>query len=148
MKKQLMTVVGVVAVCLLLGLVSNVMGADANQPKETPQKPHKEIPKDNESLVIGIVSVIKDNDGNITEIKVKAHKELIYQVVLDEKGKEMGKAMADKRVRVVGALETKGDVKWLTVKTFSEAVKSEAKPTPKNQPVNQLLNLPRPPNIN
>jgi hypothetical protein len=131
MKKQLMAVAGVVAVCLLLGLVSNVMGADANQPKETPQKPHKETPKDNESLVIGIVSVIKDNDGNIAEIKVKAHKELIYQIVLDEKGKEMGKAMADKRVRVIGALETKGDVKWLTVKTFSEVVKSEAKPTPK-----------------
>ena len=127
MKKQLMTLVGVVAVCMVLAVVSNVMAADANQPKGTP----KEKSNDNK-LVIGIVTVVKDNDGNITEIKVKAHRELIYQVVLDEKGKELGKTMADKSARIEGSIEIKGNVHWLTVKTFSEPkANPEAKPKPK-----------------
>ena len=37
MKKQLMALVGVVAVCMLLAVVSNVMAADANQPKGKPK---------------------------------------------------------------------------------------------------------------
>ncbi len=106
-----MALVGVVAVCMLLAVVSNVMAADANQPKEKS--------KDN-SLVIGIVTIVKDNDGNISEIKVTTHKDLIYKVVLDEKGKELGKTMVDKRARIEGLIETKGNVHWLTVKTFSE----------------------------
>ena len=127
MKKQLMALVGVVAVCMLLAVVSNVMGADVNQPKQTP----KEKSKDNR-LVQGTVTVVKDNDGNITEIKVKATRELIYHVVLDEKGKEMGKTMADKIARIEGFIEIKGKVQWLTVKTFSEPKpRPDAKPTPK-----------------
>jgi len=127
MKKQLMALIGVVVVCMLLAIVSNVMAADANQPKHTP----KEAPKDN-NLVIGIVTIVKDNDGNFTEIKVAAHKELIYQVVLDEKGIELGRTMADKRARIEGLIETKGKVQWLTVKTFSEMKpRTDAKPTPK-----------------
>ena len=110
-----MALAGVVAVCMLLAIVSNVMAADANQPKGTP----KEKSKDN-SLVIGIVTIVKDNDGNISEIKVTTHKDLIYKVVLDEKGKELGKTMVDKRARIEGLIETKGNVHWLTVKTFSE----------------------------
>ena len=123
MKKRLMAMVGVVVVCVLLAVVSNVMAADANQPKEKSK---------DSSLVIGIVTVVKDNDGNIAEIKVTAHKELIYKVVLDEKGIELGKTMADKRARIEGLIETKGKVQWLTVKTFSEVkAKTEAKPKAK-----------------
>jgi hypothetical protein len=126
MKKRLMALAGVVAVCMLLAIVSNVMAADANSPKGTP----KEKPKDNP--IIGKVTVVKDNDGNITEIKVKMRRELIYQVVLDEKGKELGNTMADKRARIEGTVEIKGDVHLLTVKTFGEVkAKPEAKPKPK-----------------
>ena len=124
MKKRLMAMVGVVAVCVLLAVVSNVMAADANQPKEKS--------KDN-NLVIGIVTIVKDNDGNIAEIKVTAHKELIYKVVLDEKGIELGKTMADKRVRIEGTIEKKGEVQWVTVKTFSE-VKARTDAKPKDKP--------------
>jgi len=135
MRKYAMSLVGAVTVCLLLGLVSNVMGADANQPKQTPKETPRETPKEkskDNKLVIGIVTVVKDNDGNFTEIKVTAHKELIYQVVLDEKGKELGKTMADKRARIEGPIETKGKVQWLTVKTFGELKpRTDAKPTPK-----------------
>ncbi|MGA2322480.1 MAG: hypothetical protein ABSG22_01370 [Sedimentisphaerales bacterium] len=124
MKKRLMALVGVVAVCMLLAVVSNVMAADANQPKEKS--------KDN-NLVIGIVTIVKDNDGNIAEIKVTAHKDLIYKVVLDAKGIELGKTMADKRARIEGTIETKGKVQWLTVKTFSE-VKARTDANPKAKP--------------
>ena len=89
-------------------------------------------------MVIGIVTVVKDNDGNITEIKVTAHRELIYKVVLDEKGIELGKTMADKRARIEGTIEKKGDVQWLTVKTFSELKpRTEAQAETKTSPVTQ-----------
>jgi hypothetical protein len=142
MKKRLIVLVGVVAVCMMLAVVSNVMAAEANQPKQTP----RETPKDNSkdlNLVIGIVTLVKDNDGNIVEIKVAAHKELIYQVVLDEKGIDMGKTLVDRRARIEGTIETKGKVQWLTVKTFSEAKSQlpakpgqnpKAKPAPKPAP--------------
>jgi hypothetical protein len=124
MKKWLLAMFGMVAVCVL---VSNVMAADANQPKETPKDNSKE-----NNLVIGIVTTVKDRDGNIAEIKVTAHKELIYKVVLDEKGIELGKTMVDKRARIEGFIETKGDTKWLTVKTFSDLKpRAEGKPAPK-----------------
>jgi hypothetical protein len=125
MKKRLMAMAGTVAVCVLLAVISNVIAADANQPKETP----KEKSKDN-NLVIGIVSILKDNDGNIVEIKVTAHKDLIYKVVLDEKGIDMGKTMVDKRARIEGLIEKKGDTQWLTVKTFGD-VKAGAQAKPK-----------------
>jgi hypothetical protein len=128
MKKRSMALVGVVAVCMLLAVVSNVMAADANQPKGKSN--------DSNSLVIGIVTVVKGNDGNITEIKVTAHRELAYKVVLDAKGIELGKTMADKRARIEGTIEKKGDVQWLTVKTFSELKPRIGAPPKQNQPSN------------
>jgi hypothetical protein len=126
MKKQLTALVGVVAVCMLLAIVSNVMAADANQPKGTPKE------KSNDSNIIGIVTVVKDSNENITDVKLKVHRELVYQVVLDEKGKELGKTMANKRAKIEGTVDIKGDVHWLTVKTFSEfKPKTEARPRPK-----------------
>jgi hypothetical protein len=128
MNRQLKALVGVVAFCLLLAVVGNVIAADANQPKEKPKE------KDNESkLVIGIVTIQKNNDGNITGITVVAHSELKYKVVLDEKGIELGKTMYDKRARIEGSIEKKGDVEWLTVKSFGE-VRAGAPPKPGQNP--------------
>ncbi|MGA2679026.1 MAG: hypothetical protein ABSF37_06970 [Sedimentisphaerales bacterium] len=129
MKKRLMALVGAVAVCMLLAVVSNAMAADPNRPKGTPKEKSKDI-----DLVIGVVTVAKDNDGNFTEIKVTVHKTLIYKVVLDEKGIELGKTMADKRVKIEGTIEKKGDVQWVTVKTFSE-IKARTDTKPKAKPV-------------
>jgi hypothetical protein len=128
MKKRLMALVGVVAVCMMLAVVSNVMAADVNQPKGTPKEKSKEP-----GMVIGIVTVVKDNDGNFTEIKVTVHRSLMYKVVLDEKGIELGKTMADKRVKIEGTLEKKGEVQWVTVKTFSE-LKARTDAKPKDKP--------------
>jgi len=128
MKKNVITLVGVVTVCVLLGFMSNATAADANQPKSHP----KENPNNNERLVIGTVNVVKDNN-NITEIKVETTKNLIYHVTLDEKGKELAK-LAGKRARITGTIETKGEVQWLTVNTSSEAkAGAETKPKAKGK---------------
>ncbi len=112
MRKYVVALAGAVTICLLLGLVSNAPAADPNQPKEPP--------KNKEVVVVGTVSVVKDKDNNITEVKVKTARGLTYQITLDDNGKELGKTMADKRVRLTGTVETKGEIKWLTVLKFSE----------------------------
>jgi hypothetical protein len=157
MNKHFIAVIGVATVCVLLGLASNVFAEDVNQPKdvpidpnkqapkETPKEPPRESPKESTGdirLVIGIVNVEKDKDGNVTEIMLTAHKDLIYKVVPDEKGKELAAAMVDKRARVEGFIETKDNVHWLTVQTFGESkatsgaktkVKPAKKPAPKSK---------------
>ena len=136
MKKRLIVLIGMVAICMMLAIVSNAMAADANQPKQTPKETPRAAPKEKSkdlNLVIGIVTIAKDNDGNIAEIKVTAHKDLVYRVVLDEKGIELGKTMADKRARIEGTLETKGEVQWLTVKTIDELKRAETKPKAKGK---------------
>ena len=135
MRKLWKTLTGAVAICLVLFITNNATAQDANDaneipeepnktapqepPKESPKEPPKEQAKD-KKLVIGILKVVKDNDGNIAEISIKMAKNLIYNVVIDEKSKEMVKSLADARVRVEGFVETKGDVKWLTVDTYGD----------------------------
>ena len=68
-----MALVGAVAVCMIAGGCEQCDGSR--------REPAKGIEKSNDSnsLVIGIVTVVKDNDGNITEIKVTAHRETHIQ---------------------------------------------------------------------
>jgi len=127
MKKYVMALAGAVAMCILLGFVSNALAADANQPKETP--------KDKSMVVVGTVKEVKDSNGVVTEVTVKVNKELTYQIKLDAKGKELGKSMDGKRVKVVGTLDVKAGVKWLTVEKYEEQAKSE--PKPKDKPAKE-----------
>jgi len=127
MKKYAMSLVGVVAVCMLLAMVSNVMAADANQPKQTPK----------DKPFIGIVKEVKDQNGVVTEVTVKSPRET-YQVTLDAKGKELGKSMDGKRVKIVGTLEVKNGVKWLTVEKYSEeAAAKHREPSAEKPPKNK-----------
>ena len=128
MKKFVMTLAAAVTTCVLLGLVSNTLAADPNQPKK--------MARNKEVVVVGTVSAIIANDSNAADIKIKTAKDLTYQITPDEKGKELGKTMVDKRVRVVGTLETKGEVKWLTVIKFSEQ-KEKAKAEPNSPPAHK-----------
>jgi hypothetical protein len=163
MKKHWKWLAGVVAICLVLSVMSNAMAEDANVAKEIPKEPNKaapqETPKESpkeapkeqakeKNLVIGILTIVKDNDGNIAEMTITAHKDLKYKVVIDEKSKEMANNFADKRVRVEGTIETKGDVKWLTVETFGDSKprpdakpggKKQSKTSPETTPVNPRL---------
>ncbi len=129
MKKQLLALVGAAAICFFIAISSNTFAADPNKPKASPPKE-----RSNElRLVIGVVSVVKDKDGNITEIKVTTHPELIYKIVLDDKGIELAKTLVDKRARIEGFIETKGKDQWVTVKTFTEA-KSQIQKQPSQNP--------------
>jgi hypothetical protein len=120
MKKYVIALAGVATMCMLLGLVSNALAADANQPKESK--------KDKQAVVIGTVSVVKDKDGNITGVTVVKGQSETYQITLDATGKELGKEMDGKKVKAIGTLEVKEGVKWLTVKKFNlEYVKEESK---------------------
>ena len=119
MKKYVMVLVMAAAVSALLGFVGNASAADANQ--------HKETPKEKQVTLKGVVSEVKDKDGNVTEVQLTVGKE-VYMITIDSKGKELGK-MAGKTAKVTGTLEVKDNVKWLTVKTYGEApAKSETKP--------------------
>ena len=115
-----MGLAGAVAMCVLLGFVSNVLAEDANQPKEAG--------KEKQTHVIGTVKEVKDQNGIVTEVTVKGPRET-YQVTLDAKGKELGSTMDGKKVKAVGTVEVKDGVKWLTVEKFSEEqAKPESKP--------------------
>jgi len=124
-----MALAGAAAVCVFLAMACNVMAADPNKPKVTPNERTDDL-----KLVIGIVNVTKDKDGNFTEIKVVTHPQLIYKVVLDEKGKELAKTLADKRARIEGYIEEKGKDNWLTVKTFKEVTSQIQKQPGQNKP--------------
>ncbi len=138
MKKQLMALVGAAAICFFIAMSSNTFAADPNKPKAAPKEKQNDL-----RLVIGVVSVVKDKDGNITEIKVTTHPELIYKIVLDDKGIELGKTLVDKRARIEGFIETKGKDQWVTVKTFTEA-KSQIQKQPSQNPKSKPAPKPAP----
>jgi len=73
--------------------------------------------------VTGTVSVTKDDDGNITAVKITAG-ETAIKVALDENGKKLGAALAGKKAEVTGTYEGEGDAKVLKVEAFKE-VKAE-----------------------
>ena len=115
MKKYVM--VTAVAALALLVCAGNVLAKDANEPN-VPKKP----PVNKPIIVTGTISVTKDKNGTITEVKLTVNKNLMYLITLDKKGMELGQKMADKKVRATGTVESKGNVKWLTVEKYTEAV--------------------------
>ena len=69
-----------------------------------------------EIVVQGTVAVTKDADNNITAITLNAG-EVVYSVVLNEKGKEL--ATSDgKKVEVRGVVTEKDKVKFIEVNSF------------------------------
>jgi hypothetical protein len=52
--------------------------------------------------VQGIVNVTKNANDRIIKVTVVTKDKVVYNVTLDEKGKELGKAMANKEVEVEG----------------------------------------------
>ncbi|MFA7185962.1 MAG: hypothetical protein WC082_13765, partial [Victivallales bacterium] len=79
----------------------------------------------------GTLSVEKNDSDAVVKATLTVGEETVYQIVLDDNGKKLAAALADKTVEVTGAVskkevETKDDddntVKttelWLTVKSF------------------------------
>lgn len=75
--------------------------------------------------VKGTVSVTKDASGNITAVMLTTEKGEMYNITLDEKGKELGEKMEGKMVKVKGMEMMKDGQKWLTVEKFSERKKGK-----------------------
>jgi hypothetical protein len=105
--------VGVVllAVCLSIVVSSVGFAADPNAPAQ----PAPEEPK--MLKVQGMVNVVKDANNVITAVTVKA-KEVVYNVVLDKKGLELGEKMANKEAEVHGTIVKKDGKESLKVVSY------------------------------
>jgi hypothetical protein len=80
-------------------------------------------PKFDPNMFRGKIVVVKDANGVITAVKLENKRRGTFNIVLDEKGKELGEKMADKFVEITGKETTKDNEKWLTVEKYSEMQK-------------------------
>jgi len=71
-------------------------------------------------IVDGKISAIKDNSGNITAVNLIADGGDVFNIILDESGKKLGKQMDGKWVEVIGDVSVKGDKTWLEVKSYKK----------------------------
>lgn len=97
-----------VLVAVVVGFVGVSQAADPNRPRFDP------------NTIRGRVIVEKDVDGNITAARLESRRRGTYNIVLDEKGKELAAKAPDKFVAVTGTVETKDDQQWLTVENYTE----------------------------
>ncbi len=76
----------------------------------------------------GVISVVTDDDDNVTAVKLtvgtEKEKMVVYNITLDAKGKELG-AMDEVKVEVVGVPSEKDGAKWITVKSFKKIVEEK-----------------------
>jgi hypothetical protein len=86
------------------------------------QTPGVEQPKT--VKVQGVVGVTKDDAGVITKITLTTKDGAVYNVVLDEKGLELGKEMADKEVEAEGSVSKQDDQEWITVQSYKAVEKA------------------------
>jgi hypothetical protein len=84
--------------------------------------------------VQGVVNVTKDANDVITKVTVVTKDKVVYNVTLDVKGLELGKAMAGKEVEVEGTVSKKGIQDWIKVQSYKAVEKApEAAPAPKTE---------------
>jgi hypothetical protein len=74
--------------------------------------------------VQGVVDVTKDAAGVITKVTLTTEDEVVYNVVLDAKGLELGQEMADEEVEVEGTVSKQDGQEWITVQSY-KAVEKE-----------------------
>jgi len=82
-------------------------------------------------VVQGVVTVTKDANNVINKVTLTAKDKVVYNITLDEKGKELGKTMASKEVEVSGTISKEAGQETITVMTFKAV---EAAPVPKPAP--------------
>jgi hypothetical protein len=137
-----------IALTLMAAMVEflfvNIAMAKPNAPRFEPNAPRIEpnapkiepnAPRFDPNMFRGIIVVAKDANGVITSVKLESRRCGTFNIVLDEKGKELGEKMADKFVEVTGTETTKGNEKWLTVEKYSEIQRPQGRhPGEPNRP--------------
>ena len=105
-----MTILFIIAALVGFTFVDVAKAADPNRPQR---------PQFDPNAIRGRVLVEKDAEGVVTSIKIENRRRGNWNVVLDEKGKELAQ-MENKIVHVVGKVEDKDGQKWVTVESFTE----------------------------
>lgn len=80
------------------------------------QTPETEQP--NLVKVQGIVNVTKDANDVITKVTLTTKDKVVYNVVLNLKGLDLGKGMAGKEVEVEGIVSKEGIQNWIKVQSY------------------------------
>jgi len=103
-----------VAAAVSVFAVSAALSEDVNAPAEP------------ETVTVqGTVSVEKNAVGVITTVMLMTEDEEIYNVILDEKGMELGSKMEGKKVEVQGIVMEKEEM-WIKVVSCKEIKQDEA----------------------
>ncbi|HPS54279.1 MAG TPA: hypothetical protein PLP05_01645 [Sedimentisphaerales bacterium] len=126
--KKLMLVLAVAVIGFVF--VSITKAEDPNAPKaKDPNAPKVEDPNSQkaELKIIGKVIVVKDANGVVTAVKLENKKLGLYNVVLDEKGKEIGAKMEGKIIAAKAIESVQDEAKWLTVKAYRELPRRNGK---------------------
>jgi hypothetical protein len=85
--------------------------------------------------VQGVVNVTKDANDVITKVTVVTKDKVVYIVVLDPKGRELGKTMANKEVEVEGTVSKEAGQETIKVISYKAVEKApEVAPAPKPAP--------------
>ena len=95
------------------------------------ETPGVEQPKT--TKVQGVVNVTKDANDVITAVTVVTADKVVYHVVLNVKGRELGKEMAGKEVEVEGIVTKEGVQNWIKVQSY-KAVEKAPGPAPAPKP--------------
>lgn len=83
-------------------------------------------------VVQGVVGVTKDANNVINQVTLTTKDKVVYNVVLNIKGRELGKTMVNKEVEVEGTISKENGQETIRVMTFKEVEKApEAAPAPK-----------------
>ena len=86
------------------------------------ETPGMEPPKT--TTVRGVVNVAKDANDIVTGVTVVTADKVVYHVVLNAKGMELGKEMADKEVEAEGTVSKRGDMDWIKVQSYKPVEKA------------------------
>ena len=93
---------------------------------KTPRKPKV-------TGTVGVTKETKDGKEEITAVTITQKKRdtsVVYNVTLDDKGKQLGTEKDGKKVIATGTVTEKDGAKWMTVESYEEP-KPKAPKTPK-----------------
>ncbi|MEN6385431.1 MAG: hypothetical protein ABFD79_09545 [Phycisphaerales bacterium] len=114
MKK--LTILFVMAAMVNFMLVGVSKAADPNKPNR---------PMFDPNAIRGKVEVVKDANGTITSMKILNKRRGDWNVVLNDKAKELAQELEGRIVEITGTQETKDGQKWVTIESYKQMRRPE-----------------------